>query len=96
MSSGRIGCELAVVAILCVISIFLFPVARGPYTAIHGPVTTLQSARNAVRVRIGMLAASLGISALLRGCLVALSAMTFHRAHFYSDSGFASASILRC
>jgi len=55
MNSGRTGCELAVLAVLCVLTIFLFPVVQGPYPAVHGPVTALQAARAAARLRIAMM-----------------------------------------
>lgn len=53
MSVGRIACALAVVAVLCVLGIFFFPVMNGPgpYSAVHGPVTALLSIRAAVRLR---------------------------------------------
>lgn len=53
MIPGRIGCELAVVAVLCVLIIFLFPSMpmQGPYSVVHGPATALLAARAAVRVR---------------------------------------------
>ena len=53
MSVGRIACGLAVVAVLCVLGIFFFPVINGPgpYSAVHGPVTALLSIRAAVRLR---------------------------------------------
>lgn len=54
---GHIGCELAVLAALCVLSIFLFPSAQGPYSAVHGPVTALQAVRGAARLRSAILAA---------------------------------------
>jgi hypothetical protein len=53
------GCELAVLAMISIICIFLFPVAQGPYSAIHGPVTALQAIRSAARVKLSMIAAAL-------------------------------------
>ncbi len=61
MISGRIGCELAVVAALCVLSIFLFPCVQGPYPAVHGPATALQAMRGAARLRLTILAAALKV-----------------------------------
>ncbi|MGA3212015.1 MAG: hypothetical protein ABSD20_11975 [Terriglobales bacterium] len=37
--------EFAIVAMLCVAAIFLFPAMQGPYSAVHGPVTALLSVR---------------------------------------------------
>ncbi len=59
MNSGRIECELAVVATLCVLTIFLFPAMQGPYPVVHGPVTALQAARAALRVQIAIVQAAL-------------------------------------
>lgn len=45
------GHELAIVAIVCVLGIFLFPAAAGSYSAVHGPVTALQAMRRSIRLR---------------------------------------------
>jgi len=50
MNSGGIGCELAMLAVLCVLTIFLFPSVRGPYSVVNGPVTALQAARAVARL----------------------------------------------
>lgn len=52
MTSGRTGPELAVLAVVCVLTIFLFPAMQGPYSAVHGPVSALQAARAAARLRV--------------------------------------------
>lgn len=59
MTSGRVGVELAVLAIFCVITIFLFPVMQGPYSAVNGPVTALQAARAAARLRLSIVQSAL-------------------------------------
>jgi hypothetical protein len=51
MISGRIGCELAVIALFCVVTIFFFPAMQGPYSVVHGPATGLLAARYATRLR---------------------------------------------
>jgi hypothetical protein len=58
MFSGRVAFELAVIAVLCVVSLFLFPAAHGSYTAVHGPVSALQSFRAAIRLRLAIVAAA--------------------------------------
>jgi hypothetical protein len=62
MILSRNGWELAVLVVLvllCVAVIFFFPAIQGPYSAVNGPVTALQSAQAAVRVRVAIaLAAS--------------------------------------
>ena len=55
MILSRIGWELAVLAVLCVAAIFFFPVMQGPYSAVNGPVTALQSARAAARLRVAII-----------------------------------------
>ncbi|MFZ3263627.1 MAG: hypothetical protein WA172_06475 [Terriglobales bacterium] len=59
MTSGRTASELAVLAVFCILTIFLFPVMQGPYSAVHGPVTALQSARAAYRLRISIVQSAL-------------------------------------
>jgi len=53
MILSRIG-WLTAVAVLCVAAIFFFPAIQGPYSAVNGPVTALQSAQAALRVRIAI------------------------------------------
>ena len=55
MTSGHIGCELAMLAVVCILTIFLFPAMQGPYSVVNGPVTALQAARAAVRLRKAMM-----------------------------------------
>jgi hypothetical protein len=58
MVSGRIGCEFAVLAVVCVLSIFLFPCVRGPYCVVHGPATALRAIAFAARLRLAIFAAA--------------------------------------
>lgn len=53
----RLGWELAVLAtlvVLCVAVVFFFPAMDGPYSAVNGPVTALQSAQAAARLRVAI------------------------------------------
>lgn len=59
MTPGRMGCALAVVAVICVLAVFFFPAMEGPYSVVHGPVTALLSARAAAGVRIAIVRAGL-------------------------------------
>jgi hypothetical protein len=59
MISGQTGSELALVALFCVLTIFLFPAVQGPYSAVHGPVSALQATRAAARLRISILQSAL-------------------------------------
>lgn len=48
------GHPLAIVTVLCIVGIFLFPVAAGPYSAVHGPATALLAFRAAMKLRLGI------------------------------------------
>ncbi len=97
MTSGRIGAELAVLAVFCILTIFLFPVLQGPYSAVNGPVSALQAARNAARVRLSIIQSALkslgNISAL---SLVFLFYMGAALADAQPASFPACDNVLRC
>lgn len=59
MTPGRIACGFALVALLSVLGIFLFPTLQGPYSAVHGPVSALLSIRAAARLRMMIVRAGL-------------------------------------
>jgi hypothetical protein len=65
MSALRTGSPLALVVVLCVLTVFLFPAASGPYSAIHGPVTALLAMRSAARVRLTIVRS--GLTAVRNG-----------------------------
>jgi hypothetical protein len=52
--------RLAILAIACILGLFLFPVAHGPYSAVHGPVTALSALRAEICLRWAIAAAALG------------------------------------
>jgi hypothetical protein len=47
MISSRTGCELTVVLVLTILTIFFFPSVQGPYSIVHGPATAFRAARSA-------------------------------------------------
>jgi hypothetical protein len=98
MIPGRIGCELAVLTVLCVLMIFFFPVMQGPYSVVHGPVTALQAARAAARLRIIIVQGALNsLGNFLISPLVTLSSwMLLSQAEFRSVSVPEYNTILRC
>lgn len=61
MTLGRFAAVFALVSVLCVLTVFLFPALQGPYSAVHGPVTAFQSARAAAGVRTAMVRAGLKV-----------------------------------
>jgi hypothetical protein len=97
MVTGQIKWEVVVLTVLCVALIFFFPATRGPYSAVHGPVTALQSAHAAAHLRIAIVQAALssfrnhGIRLLL-----SVSCMAVLYAEFHSASLADFQTILRC
>lgn len=55
MTLNRIGLVLALLAVFCVLAVFLCHSMQGPYSAVHGPVTALLSVRAASSVRMAIL-----------------------------------------
>ena len=97
MIPGRIGCQLAVLTILCVLMIFFFPLMQGPYSVVHGPATALQAARAAARLRIVIVQGALNsLGSFLISPLVILSWMLLSQAEFRSVSLPEYNTILRC
>ena len=97
MISGRHGCEIAVLTVICVLMIFLFPLMQGPYSVLHGPVTALRAARAGVHLRLAIVQAalsSLGFHLISR--LVVLSRMSFLKSEFQSVSLLESCTVFRC
>ena len=97
ISGRRIGHEIAVLAILSVLAIFLFPGLQGPYSVVHGPATALQAARAAVRLRIAMAPSALNAQqAGLISPSIALSWMLLSNPKFQAVGSREINSILRC
>jgi len=97
MISGRTGCNLAVLATLCVLMVFLFPAVQGPYSVVHGPATALQAARAAVRLRVAIAQAALGsVSNYPISLLVFMTWMSPSQAELRSVGFSGYDTILRC
>jgi hypothetical protein len=97
MISGRIGWELAMLAVLCVLAIFLFPGVQGPYSVVHGPATALLAARAAARTRIGIVRGALKLLAnRLILPLVFLRKVSLSEAVFHTAALPECNAILRC
>lgn len=47
MICSRTRCELTLLVILSVLTIFLFPSMQGPYSVVRGPATAFRAARSA-------------------------------------------------
>lgn len=61
--------QLVLLTGLCVLSIFFFPAVQGPYPAVHGPTTALQSLQNSNRALFGLVIAACFIFGNLSGVL---------------------------
>jgi len=97
MTSGRSASELAVLAVFCILTIFLFPVMQGPYSAVHGPVTALQAARAAARLRMAIVQSALKSSRNLLLPMLAFYCLGGRSAVDFRPIGFAECDgILRC
>jgi hypothetical protein len=96
----RNGWELAVLvvlALLCVAIIFFFPAIQGPYSAVNGPVTALQSAQAAVRLRVAIVVAAFSlIGNFLIPSFSWVSSATFWRVEPQTPSCGECGAILRC
>jgi hypothetical protein len=64
--SRQFGYEFAILMILAIIGIFLFPVAGGSYSAMHGPVTALRSATAKLKMWLLLTLAGLYVWGCLR------------------------------
>ncbi len=62
MLRRHLGHELALVAVICTLAIFLFPSASGPYCIVHGPVTALRAMRARVLLLISLAVTMLGLA----------------------------------
>jgi hypothetical protein len=97
MIAGRIGCELAVVALICVLTIFLFPAMQGPYSVVNGPVTSLQAIRAAARTRLLIIQAAFrSLWNYLVSPLSILFRISFSQAGLHSLASPEFDMILRC
>ncbi len=97
MISSRGGCELAVLAVLGVLTIFLFPAMQGSYSAMHGPATALLAARTAAKLRAAIVrCARTPLSNYLISPIVVLSWMPFPETDPHAVTLPQSNTVLRC
>ena len=97
MILGRGGCELVALAVLGVLTIFLFPAIQGPYSVVHGPATALQAFRAAARLQAAIVqGARRSLNKWLISLLVVLSWMSLPEAGFQSVTLPEYNTILRC
>ena len=96
MNLDRIGYALAVVAVVCVLSVFFFPAMHGPYSVVNGPVTALLAARAAAALRIAITGLSV-LGLWLSSALMLMSWATGLIAEFLAGSLSTECNrVLRC
>jgi len=98
MTPGRIAYGLAVVSVLCVLSVFFFHAMQGPYSVVHGPVTALLSVRAAAGLRAAIVHSGLNVSQFfIRFTFALTTCVLASLAEFTVSSLFSEcSSILRC
>lgn len=57
-------CEIAILTVITTVALLFFPVAIGPYSAVHGPATALLSLRVRLKIWLGMAQAALFVGRL--------------------------------
>lgn len=65
MQSLQFRYELAVIAIFCIVSLFLFPIPAGPYCAVHGPLTEIRALEGTGTLFWAMALAALSLLAVV-------------------------------
>jgi hypothetical protein len=96
MISGRIGDLLALLALVCVLTIFLFPAIEGPYSVVHGPASALLAVRAAAKVRTAIAGAASRSVDVLTSPLVALCRMLVVEPDIHVPALPERSAILRC
>jgi len=97
MTSSLTASELAVLAAIAVVAIFLFPAGQGPYATVHGPATAFRAAYAAVRLRILIAISARSRSGMAsRSPLVTATAASAWEQAFRQFQFTACASVLRC
>ena len=81
------GFEFVLLVVICVGALFLFPIAHGSYSAVHGPVTALRSIKN--RFHISLISVLAAFSPVPK-CLLVGNSRLFFQAYtdvefFFSD-----------
>jgi hypothetical protein len=97
MTLNRIGTLLALLAVICVLTVFFVHAIQGPYSVVHGPVTALLSARAAVGLRMAIMHAASSAPQIRLASLASLSFMAVPIAWIEPASSHASPVLtLRC
>jgi len=96
MISDRIGDAVATLAVVCVLTIFLFPAMQGPYSVVYGPATALLAVRAAAKVQTAIVQAALRSLGALASLLVALREIFVAQTTHHTFTLHERSAILRC
>lgn len=58
---GRRNFRTAVLTLVCVVGMFLFPAAIGSFAATHGPVTAMRASKQARQVKVAMFSSAITV-----------------------------------
>jgi hypothetical protein len=92
------GCGLALLAVLCMLTAFFFPAVQGPYSVVHGPVTVFHAARVGASLRMALARAGLRAALSYLGAALLLLSWTPVSKAEYQPSKLAvgCGTIVRC
>ncbi len=65
MDLRHAAANVALTVMLCVMAMFLHPVAHGPYSAVHGPTTALRARYRSLTILVAMARAAFCLTALI-------------------------------
>ena len=97
MTFDRISRGMALIGIVSVLTVFLFPAMQGPYSAVNGPVTALQGARAATGSRMAIVRAAQNIVGMYSSpAPTTLCATDVVKMQFPAERLLAGGTTLRC
>ena len=97
MTSSRLRCELIVLVVLAIVTVFFFPSSLDAYSVVHGPATVFQGARTAARAYASIVQAALVVVTItLVLPLVVLARLEAVKAMLHQLSVRENSSTLRC
>lgn len=97
MISSWLRCEMTVVVILGIFTLFFFPAPRGTYSVVHGPATAFQAARSSARVHALIAQGALHrVRDPLPSLLVVLALVTVSKTECHALGLPEYGSVLRC
>lgn len=94
LNSRHCAYEITLVAMVCVLSIFFIPLAHGPYSAVHGPMTALRSLRHKLQLVLSICLAALQV--FMAGLAAAAMHVQVSRLSLFGSNVPELNAVLRC